>query len=90
MRLKTQRKGRKTIKLKRRSVMSEKALSIALQVLAAADTITIFTPSHDQPIWQAEADGADNQAQAFDSETMVLVLVDESNANELVSLALSN
>jgi len=46
---------------------------------AAADTIAIITPSHDNPFFKAEADGAAAKAKELGYETMVLVHDDDAN-----------
>ena len=46
---------------------------------AAADTIAIITPSHDNPFFKAEADGAEAKAKELGYETMVLVHDDDAN-----------
>ncbi|TPE47984.1 D-ribose ABC transporter substrate-binding protein [Amaricoccus solimangrovi] len=45
----------------------------------AADTIAIITPSHDNPFFKAEADGADAKAKELGYDTMVLVHDDDAN-----------
>ncbi|ADE86387.1 D-ribose ABC transporter substrate-binding protein [Rhodobacter capsulatus] len=46
---------------------------------AAADTIAIITPSHDNPFFKAEADGAAAKAKELGYDTMVLVHDDDAN-----------
>ncbi|MFG6081170.1 D-ribose ABC transporter substrate-binding protein [Paracoccus litorisediminis] len=56
------------------------AMAGALPSLAAAaDTIAIITPSHDNPFFKAEADGAAAKAKELGYETMVLVHDDDAN-----------
>lgn len=45
----------------------------------AADTIAIITPSHDNPFFKAEADGAAAKAKELGYATMVLVHNDDAN-----------
>jgi erythritol transport system substrate-binding protein len=67
--------------LKRRLLISAIALAgFGLPSLAqAADTIAIITPSHDNPFFKAEADGAAAKAKELGYETMVLVHDDDAN-----------
>jgi erythritol transport system substrate-binding protein len=72
----------KSVHLKRRLLLSALALSMtgALPGLAsAADTIAIITPSHDNPFFKAEADGAAAKAKELGYDTMVLVHDDDAN-----------
>lgn len=46
---------------------------------SAADLIAIITPSHDNPFFKAEADGADARAKELGYETLVLVHDDDAN-----------
>ena len=46
---------------------------------ASADTIAIITPSHDNPFFKAEADGAAAKAKELGYDTMVLVHDDDAN-----------
>ncbi len=56
----------------------------------AADTIAIITPSHDNPFFKAEADGAAAKAKELGYETMVLVHDDDANKqNELFDSAIA-
>ncbi len=67
---------------KRRLLMSTMALALAgalPSLAAAADTIAIITPSHDNPFFKAEADGAAAKAKELGYETMVLVHDDDAN-----------
>jgi erythritol transport system substrate-binding protein len=67
--------------LKRRLLISAIALAgFGLPGLAqAADTIAIITPSHDNPFFKAEADGAAAKAKELGYETMILVHDDDAN-----------
>lgn len=70
------------MQLKRRLLVSVVALTVAgaLPTFAlAADTIAIITPSHDNPFFKAEADGAAAKAKELGYETMVLVHEDDAN-----------
>ncbi|MGO4854063.1 D-ribose ABC transporter substrate-binding protein [Phaeovulum sp. W22_SRMD_FR3] len=72
----------KSVHLKRRLLLSALALTMtgALPGLAsAADTIAIITPSHDNPFFKAEADGAAAKAKELGYDTMVLVHDDDAN-----------
>lgn len=56
--------------------------AVALGLMSAAvsaETIAIITPSHDNPFFKAEADGAQAQAEALGYDTMVLVHDDDAN-----------
>jgi erythritol transport system substrate-binding protein len=48
-------------------------------VAAAADTIAVITPSHDNPFFKAEADGAAAKAKELGYEVTVLVHDDDAN-----------
>ncbi|MDS9469480.1 D-ribose ABC transporter substrate-binding protein [Paracoccus sp. MBLB3053] len=68
--------------LKRRILVSAMALAMAgalPSLAAAADTIAIITPSHDNPFFKAEADGAAAKAKELGYEAMVLVHDDDAN-----------
>ena len=68
--------------LKRRLLVSAMALAMSGALpsfAAAADTIAIITPSHDNPFFKAEADGAAAKAKELGYETMVLVHDDDAN-----------
>nr|WP_261385481.1 D-ribose ABC transporter substrate-binding protein [Vannielia litorea] len=52
---------------------------MTLPLMASADTIAIITPSHDNPFFKAEADGAAAKAEELGYETMVLVHDDDAN-----------
>ncbi|WP_390625016.1 D-ribose ABC transporter substrate-binding protein [Pseudorhizobium xiangyangii] len=59
-------------------------------VALAADTIAIITPSHDNPFFKAEADGAAAKAKELGYETMILVHDDDANKqNELFDSAIA-
>lgn len=81
------------MKLKNRLLMSVVALGIAGAMSGAAfaaDTIAIITPSHDNPFFKAEADGAAAKAKELGYETMVLVHDDDANKqNELFDSAIA-
>lgn len=56
------------------------AFSLAFAPVAVmADTIAIITPSHDNPFFKAEADGAQAKAEELGYDTMVLVHDDDPN-----------
>lgn len=68
--------------LKRRLLVTAIAASVAGLApvfSASADTVAIITPSHDNPFFKAEADGAAAKAQELGYETMVLVHDDDAN-----------
>ena len=70
------------MKFTRRLLMSAVALGIAgsmSSVALAADTIAIITPSHDNPFFKAEADGAEAKAKELGYDTIVLVHDDDAN-----------
>ncbi len=70
------------MKLNRRLLLSTIALALtagAPTYAAAADTIAIITPSHDNPFFKAEADGAAAKAKELGYETMILVHDDDAN-----------
>jgi erythritol transport system substrate-binding protein len=81
------------MKLTKRLLMSVVALGIAgamSGVALAADTIAIITPSHDNPFFKAEADGASAKAKELGYATMVLVHDDDANKqNELFDSAIA-
>ena len=57
---------------------------------SAADLIAIITPSHDNPFFKAEAEGADAKAKELGYETLVLVHDDDANKqNELFDTAIA-
>lgn len=56
----------------------------------AADLIAIITPSHDNPFFKAEAEGARKKAEELGYETLVLVHDDDPNRqNELFDTAIA-
>ena len=68
------------------------ALTLASAPFAAsaADLIAIITPSHDNPFFKAEAEGADAKAKELGYETLVLVHDDDANKqNELFDTAIA-
>lgn len=81
------------MKLTKRLLMSVVALGIAGAISGtalAADTIAIITPSHDNPFFKAEADGAAAKAKELGYATMVLVHDDDANKqNELFDSAIA-
>ncbi|SFB32914.1 erythritol transport system substrate-binding protein [Rhizobium sp. NFR07] len=81
------------MKLTKRLLMSVVALGVAgafSSFALAADTIAIITPSHDNPFFKAEADGAAAKAKELGYATMVLVHDDDANKqNELFDSAIA-
>jgi erythritol transport system substrate-binding protein len=81
------------MKLKNRLLLSVVALGLASAMSGAAfaaDTIAIITPSHDNPFFKAEADGAAAKAKELGYETMVLVHDDDANKqNQLFDSAIA-
>ena len=77
--------------IKRRLLLSVVALGLALPAMAsAADTIAIITPSHDNPFFKAEADGAAAKAKELGYDTLVLVHDDDANKqSELFDTAIA-
>ena len=61
------------------SVMAVAMSGVMPSFAAAADTIAIITPSHDNPFFKAEADGAAAKAKELGYDTMVLVHDDDAN-----------
>lgn len=62
----------------------------AVSASFAADKIAIITPSHDNPFFKAEAEGAAAKAKALGYDTMVLVHDDDANKqNELFDSAIA-
>ena len=56
----------------------------------AADLVAIITPSHDNPFFKAEADGAQARAKALGYDTLVLVHDDDANKqSELIDTAIA-
>jgi erythritol transport system substrate-binding protein len=65
-------------------------LSIGASGASAADLIAIITPSHDNPFFKAEADGAKAKAEALGYETVVLVHNDDANKqSQLIDTAIA-
>ena len=81
------------MKLNRRLMISALGLSLAVAApgLAAAEgLIAIITPSHDNPFFKAEADGAAARAEALGYETVVMVHDDDPNKqSELFNTAIA-
>jgi erythritol transport system substrate-binding protein len=81
------------MKLTKRLLMSVVALGLAGAMSGAAfaaDTIAIITPSHDNPFFKAEADGAAAKAKELGYGTMILVHDDDANKqNELFDSAIA-
>jgi erythritol transport system substrate-binding protein len=70
------------------------AAAIALGASASAsakDLIAIITPSHDNPFFKAEAEGADAKAKALGYDTLVLVHDDDANKqSQLIDTAIAS
>jgi erythritol transport system substrate-binding protein len=81
------------MKISRRLLVSVCALTLSGFVpgfAMAADTIAIITPSHDNPFFKAEADGAAAKAKELGYETMIMVHDDDANKqNELFDSAIA-
>lgn len=79
--------------IKRRLLLSVVALGLsgALPAMANAEgLIAIITPSHDNPFFKAEADGADARAKELGYETLILVHDDDANKqSELFDTAIA-
>lgn len=59
-------------------------------IASASDLMAIITPSHDNPFFKSEAEGAKARAEALGYETIVLVHDDDANKqNELVDTAIA-
>ncbi len=57
---------------------------------AAGDLMVIITPSHDNPFFKAEAEGAESRAKALGYETLVLVHDDDANKqSQLIDTAIA-
>lgn len=71
------------MKLNRRTFLATTAAAIASTKMASAashgQTIAIITPSHDNPFFKAEADGAEAKAVELGYGTMILVHDDDAN-----------
>jgi erythritol transport system substrate-binding protein len=66
------------------------SLSLGMSDASAADLIAIITPSHDNPFFKAEADGAKAKAEALGYETIVLVHNDDANKqSQLIDTAIA-
>src|SRR3954469_4199684 len=66
------------------------SLSFGVSGAQAADLIAIITPSHDNPFFKAEADGAAARAKTLGYATVVLVHDDDANKqSELVDTAIA-
>jgi erythritol transport system substrate-binding protein len=70
------------------------AAAMALNASASAsakDLIAIITPSHDNPFFKAEAEGADTKAKALGYDTLVLVHDDDANKqSQLIDTAIAS
>lgn len=77
----------------RRTLLAGAAFAATLMAPAyasAADLIAIITPSHDNPFFKAEAEGAQSRAEALGYETLVLVHDDDPNKqSELFDTAIA-
>ena len=66
------------------------SLSLGMSGASAADLLAIITPSHDNPFFKAEADGAKAKAEALGYETIVLVHNDDANKqSQLIDTAIA-
>ena len=68
--------------IKRRLLITAMAVGVfgaTTGMAASAATLAIITPSHDNPFFKAEADGAAAKAKELGYETMVLVHDDDAN-----------
>ncbi len=64
---------------------------MTLPVMVSAETIAIITPSHDNPFFKAEADGAAAKAEELGYDTIVLVHDDDPNKqSELFDSAIAS
>ncbi|CTQ63373.1 D-ribose ABC transporter substrate-binding protein [Roseibium album] len=77
----------------RRILLASAAVAATLLAPAyasAADLIAIITPSHDNPFFKAEAEGAQKRAEELGYETLVLVHDDDPNKqNQLFDTAIA-
>lgn len=77
----------------RRMLLAGVAAAVALSApvaASAADLIAIITPSHDNPFFKAEAEGAQKRAEELGYETLVLVHDDDPNKqSELFDTAIA-
>ncbi|WP_430474339.1 D-ribose ABC transporter substrate-binding protein [Thalassospira lucentensis] len=80
---------------KRRALFAGVAMVMGLATTmpgpaSAADLIAIITPSHDNPFFKAEAEGAKQRAEELGYETLVLVHDDDPNKqNQLYDTAIA-
>ncbi len=66
------------------------ALALSGASARAADLIAIVTPSHDNPFFKAEADGAKARAEALGYQTVVMVHDDDANKqSQLIDTAIA-
>jgi erythritol transport system substrate-binding protein len=71
--------------------MTAAAVLMAPMAVSAADLIAIITPSHDNPFFKAEAEGAQARAEELGYETLVLVHDDDANKqSELFDSAIAS
>lgn len=81
------------MKIHRRLILTATAAAMfaAMPVMAsAADLIAIITPSHDNPFFKAEAEGAKAKAEELGYDTLVLVHDDDPNKqSELFDTAIA-
>ncbi len=78
----------------RKTLLAGVAMAMGFAVVpgpvSAADLIAILTPSHDNPFFKAEAEGAKQRAEELGYETLVLVHDDDPNRqNELFDTAIA-
>ncbi len=77
----------------RRTLLASVALAVAFGLPASAsakDLIAILTPSHDNPFFKAEAEGAQKRAEALGYDTLVLVHDDDPvKQNQLFDTAIA-
>ena len=73
------------------TVFAAGLVGLSAPLAAQADTIAIITPSHDNPFFKAEADGAAAKAKELGYETLVLVHDDDANKqSELFDSAIAS
>ncbi|MGS4991821.1 D-ribose-binding periplasmic protein precursor (plasmid) [Labrenzia sp. THAF191b] len=81
------------MKFTRRILLASAAVAATLLAPAyasAADLIAIITPSHDNPFFKAEAEGAQKRAEDLGYDTLVLVHDDDPNKqNQLFDTAIA-
>jgi erythritol transport system substrate-binding protein len=84
---------KRTMTLTKRLLGATFAVALAFGPAAgarAADLIAIITPSHDNPFFKAEADGAQAKAKELGYEALVLVHDDDANKqSELIDTAIA-